>query len=138
MTATGPDPTLVDRFLSGDPAVWRPTLDELVTRIWPRPSQQRWQALEAVAVGREAASEPRGGTAATSTPIRLRVTSDKPPKTYDGTCQACGCMFAATRADADLCSPRCRKRASRARHGHGQASSQATILTVLEAGRRPA
>jgi len=134
-TATGPggelELELVERFLSDDPAVWRPAHDELLARIWPR-------------LGRRAAQQDTDNHPALLTLASPQTRDDAPQavgitKTrHSGSCGICGAALAAPRRgpQPSYCSRACRTRAWRARSV--EASSQATTPVVPEAGRWPA
>jgi hypothetical protein len=118
---------LVVRFLADDPAVWRPALAELVARTWqppapPAPARAPTQAPETPTAAREGTAAPRESVTEGLLPLPARCDRRQ------GRCQGCGGRL--TGRQRDFCSPRCRKRASRARHRHA--------VPVAEAGRWPA
>ncbi len=131
---SGPGAGLIERFLSDDPAVWRPAHDELIARIWPQPVRRAEQ---------DAADHHRALLALASPETR-----DEAPQALDitktrhsgscGFCGSCGATLAAPRRgpQPSYCSRACRTRAWRARSV--EASSQATTPAVPRVGQWPA
>jgi len=137
--ASGPGGELVERFLAGDPAVWRPALDELVARIWQPTARHGTQP--------DAAQSAPAVTPASLTLLALASpeTRDEAPQAvgitktrHSGSCGICGAALAAPRRgpQPSYCSRACRTRAWRARSV--EASSQATAPAVPRVGRWPA